>query len=257
MIAWLQDGIETLLYRRSVRRWSRAAGQASSAELERLRRLRTRARGLRRRLNKVIHTADSRLTLPLIGNNAFKKPLGSDWSYRPEMWREQIEIPGAAAVENNTEFGSETKVFHDCETSELVLRQVRNTREKDLAPFGARMEVFRFDGSFLSMVVELPSEAIQGLTKRFLVRFEAIIETEKPIEIFVRLNVKHGPNTEQIVRELAPDGAVAVVEFDLAYSELNEKRAERMWLDLIFENPEMNQIILRDVTVSRRPRSEL
>ncbi|MDZ4134740.1 MAG: DUF6478 family protein, partial [Paracoccaceae bacterium] len=38
---------------------------------------------------------------------------------------------------------------------------------------------------------------------------------------------------------------------------MNEKRVDRIWVDLIFEGPEMNQIILRDVTVSRRPRAEL
>ena len=48
-----------------------------------------------------------------------------------------------------------------------------------------------------------------------------------------------------------------MVEFDLAYSKINEKRVEKLWVDLIFEGPEMNQIILRDVTFSRRPRAEL
>ena len=48
-----------------------------------------------------------------------------------------------------------------------------------------------------------------------------------------------------------------MVEFDLAYTKVNEKRVERLWVDLIFEGPEMNQIILRDVTLSRRPRAEL
>ncbi len=47
------------------------------------------------------------------------------------------------------------------------------------------------------------------------------------------------------------------MEFDLAYSKMNEKRVERLWVDLIFEGPEMNQVILRDVTFSRRPRAEL
>jgi hypothetical protein len=38
---------------------------------------------------------------------------------------------------------------------------------------------------------------------------------------------------------------------------MNEKRVERIWLDLIFEGPEMNQVTLRDLTFSRRPRAEL
>ena len=83
----------------------------------------------------------------------------------------------------------------------------------------------------------------------------ATIETEKKLEIFARLNVRHGPNTEQLVRELPP-GEETMVEFDLAYSSLNEKRVERLWLDLIFEGPEMNQILLRDITLTRRPRAE-
>ena len=72
-----------------------------------------------------------------------------------------------------------------------------------------------------------------------------------------RLNIKHGPNVEQIVRELPLNEEEVMVEFDLAYTKVNEKRIEKLWLDLIFEGPEMNQIILRDVTVSRRPRAEL
>ncbi len=69
---------------------------------------------------------------------------------------------------------------------------------------------------------------------------------EKPLEIFARLNIKHGPNTEQIVRELPLSKDNIVVEFDLAYTKLNENRVENIWLDLIFEGgPEMNQVILR------------
>ena len=79
---------------------------------------------------------------------------------------------------------------------------------------------------------------------------------EKPLEIFARLNIKHGPNTEQIVRELPLHEEDIMVEFDLAYTKLNERRVERLWMDLIFEGPQMNQVILRDLTFSRRPRAD-
>ena len=128
--------------------------------------------------------------------------------------------------------------------------------EEDLAPYGVRMDVFRFDGSFLSLVIDLPNEAVYGLRKTHLIRVEYIVEMEKPIEIFARLNIRHGPNTEQIVRELPIHEDEVMVEFDLAYSKLNEKRVEAAWLDLIFEGPEMNQVTLRDLTFSRRPRAE-
>ncbi len=119
------------------------------------------------------------------------------------------------------------------------------------------MDVFRFDGSFLSLAIDLPDDAVQGLKLRHLIRLTMIVEMEKPLEIFARLNVKHGPNLEQIVRELPLADQEVMVEFDLAYTRMNEKRVEKLWIDLIFEGPEMNQIILRDVTLTRRPRAEL
>lgn len=153
--------------------------------------------------------------------------------------------------------GREVTLFHDCAQSELTLRQVRNSRESDLAPFGLRMDVFNFDGSFLSLVLDMPDASVEGLKKWHLIRMNTIVEMEKPLEIFARLNIKHGPNTEQIVRELPLNEVDCIVEFDLAYSNLNEKRIERAWIDLIFENPEMSQVTLRDLTFSRSPRADL
>ncbi|MCR8726502.1 DUF6478 family protein [Frigidibacter sp. ROC022] len=247
---------DQLLHRRTLRMWGRAARQAQSVNLATLRGMRSRARQIRRRIDRVLFVADERLTLPLIGSDAIPKPLHCDWAYRPEIWRGPIQPPGKAAVESRTMFGDEATLFHDCRISELTVRQIRNTREEDIAPFGLRMDVFRFDGSFLSLALDLPPEAAQGLKRRHLVRLAAAVETEKKIEIFARLNIRHGPNTEQIVRELPLDGEEVVVEFDLAYTNLNEKRVEKLWLDLIFEGPEMNQIVLHDLTLARRPRAE-
>ena len=104
---------------------------------------------------------------------------------------------------------------------------------------------------------ELPDTAAKGLLRRHLVRLNTVVESERPVEIFARLNIKHGPNVEQIVRELPLGEDDVTVEFDLAYTKMNEKRVERMWLDLIFEGAEMNQITLRDVSLTRRPRAEI
>jgi len=230
---------------------------AGSADLIGLRRIRTRARQLRRRMDQVLHVADARLTLPLVGTNAIQKPLHSDWAYRPELWRGPLNPPGMAAIQSKAKIGGEVTLFHDCQISELTVRQIRNTREEDLAPFGLRLDVFRFDGSFLSLAIELPNSAVDGLLRRHLLRLALIVETEQPLEIFARLNIQHGPNTEQLVWELPLGNEEAAIEFDLAYSNLNEKRVERAWIDLIFEGPQMNQIVLRDITLSRRPRSEV
>lgn len=253
----LNNVIDFLLTRAALRRLRRAENRAPNADLASLRTLRKQALRLRNRANRVVHLADARLTLPLLGTNAIQKPLHTDWAWRPKLWSGPINPAGIVAAKSETQFGGEVTLFHDCTVSELTLRQIRNTREDDLAPFGLRMDVFAFDGSFLSLAVELPQRAVRGLRKRHLVRLTTTIEREKPLEIFARLNIRHGPNTEKIVRELPSDSEEVFVEFDLAYSNLNEKRVEHAWIDLIFEGPEMNQIILRDVTLTRRPRAEL
>ncbi|MEM1388429.1 MAG: DUF6478 family protein [Pseudomonadota bacterium] len=250
--------LDALMHQTALRGWTRAARRADIIDLDALVRLRSRARRMHARINKVLHVAEARLTLPAIGTNAIQKPLHTDWAYRPDLWRGPLQPPGKVAVESKTEFGSELKVFHDCRVSELTLRQVRNARESDLAPFGLRVDVFKFDGSFLSIVLELPYDASKDLERRHVIRLDTTIDAERPLDVFARLNIKNGPNVEQIVRELPREGnGETAVEFDLAYTKLNEKRIEKMWLDLIFEGAEMNQFLLRDVTLTRRPRSEM
>ncbi|MCT4553173.1 MAG: DUF6478 family protein [Pelagimonas sp.] len=241
----------------ALRRWTKLARSAEKTDLPELRHQRGEARRLKAQLDRLLHVAEARLALPLIGNQSFPRPHDADWGWRPELWCGPLPVPGLSSVQTQSQLGSEATLFHDCAQSELTLRQIRNTREADLAAFGLRLDVFKFDGSYLSLAVDLPEKASHGLTRKHLIRIETIVEMEKPLEIFARLNIKHGPNTEQIVRELPLHEQDIVVEFDLAYTKLNEKRIEKMWLDLIFEGPQMNQVILRDLTFSRRKRAEL
>ena len=248
---------DATMYRRLLSRWAMSARDARTAKLSVLRRQSTRARQLRAHLDELIHVADERLSLPVIGSNSFSKPHNADWAWRPEIWRGPLPVRGISSITSKSKLGDEITLFHDCARSELTLRQLRNQREQDLAPYGLRLDVFNFDGSFLSLVIDLPDAGVTGLKRTHLLRMDAIVEMEKPLEIFGRLNIRHGPNTEQIVRELPLSEKNIRVEFDLAYSNLNEKRVERAWIDLIFEGPQMNQVILRDLTFSRRPRAHL
>ena len=248
--------LERVSQRRSLRAWQRAAERALSLDLISLKGLRNRASQTRREIDRILHVAEARLSHAAGTSRGLRRPLHADWAWRPELFSRRLSPVGIAAVESRTEFG-DAKVFHDCGVSELTIRQIRNQRETDLAPFGLRLDVFRFDGSFLSLAIDLPPEAVQGLKLRHLIRMECDVEVEKPLEIFARLNVVHGPNSEQIVRELPSVQGETWVEFDLAYTKLNEKRVEKAWVDIIFEGPELNQIILHDLVFSRRPRAEI
>ncbi len=252
-----QSFIDGIVHRAALRRLKKAADGAREADLRALRQQRSQARQMKARIDEFLHVADNRLAMPLIDNQSVPRPHGTDWGWRPELWSGPLPIRGLSSVQSKSMLGREATLFHDCMQSEITLRQLRNTREANLAPFGLRLDVLRFTGSYLSLAVDLPEEAAQGLKRRHLIRLETIIEMEKPIEIFARLNIKHGPNTEQLVREMPLHQDDVMIEFDLAYTKLNEKRVEKLWLDIIFEGPQMNQITLRDLTFSRRPRAEL
>ena len=133
-----------------------------------------------------------------------------------------------ALVPSKSMLGGEISLHYDCDFSELSLRQLRNTREVNLAPDGLRVGVFNFEGSFLSLVIDFPEASVSGLKRKHLIRLKPIMELEKPLEIFARLNIKHSPKTEQVVRELPLNDTVPIVEFDLAYTKLNEKRVDSM-----------------------------
>ena len=258
MVGVVGKFLDKVLHTRVLRRWGQAADAAVTTDLESLRAMRSRARALRRNLDRVIHEAEHRLALPVIGSNIIRKPLGTDWAWRPDLWKGAIPVPGFSSVPTKAEVYPGATIFHDCRRSELTVRQIRNTREADIAPFGFRMDVFRFDGSFLSLVLDVPQLMLDGLRLSHLVRLDLRVELEKPLEMFARFNVKHGPNTEQIVREIPLKGnAETWVEFDLAYTKLNEKRIESAWIDVIFEGPQMNQVVLRDLNLSRHPRAEI
>jgi hypothetical protein len=246
-----------IAHRRTLNRWERFERLARSVDLESLRELRQMARQLRQRVNAVAATADVRLALPVIGSNAMTVSPGTDWSHRPEVFSNPVYPAGHAPVLNKTLFGNDLTIYHDSRTPTLSVRQARNTNPEDLAPFRLALDVFRFDGSFLSFVLQAPSGAVADLKKRHVIRLELKATSERPIEMSARLNLKHGPNTEQQAQELDIGPSVMSAEFDLAYMRFNETRVEQIWVDLFFDSPSMNRVEIRDIVLSRHPRVEV
>ncbi len=214
------------------------------------------AKQKRSELDDVIFAAEDRIALPRLETNNFQAPRDADWIWRPEGWRADIGSKGVAAPSRKTVLGREIQLFHDCPTLSIILRQQRNQRSTDLAPFGVSVEVFQFDGSFLSLALQLPDEALNGLSIRHIFQMDMVMDAENHMGVFARLNIKHGPNVEQLLNRIATDQTNVSLEFDLGYLKLNEKRLERIWLDIIFEDPAMNYINIRDLAVFRRPRGE-
>jgi hypothetical protein len=237
--------------------WTRSADAAPEMRPLALHSLRGQARAMRRQIDRVIHVADQRLLAPVIGAALPRLPLGTDWSWRADAWRGPLSQAGLVATSDRSRISDDVSLYHDCRLGEVILRQRRSFGADDRAPFCLAIEVFGFQGTFLSLATSLPPEAVQGLKSRHLMRIDALVDTDRPLRAYARLNVKHGPNVAQLVRELPTLAGEVVVEFDLAYSKLDETRIERAWLDLIFNDAAMTGINLRDLVVSRRLRAEL
>ena len=107
---------------RMLRRWRKVAGGAEQVSLPQLRSQRNDARKLRTHLDHLIHVAEGRLALPRIGSSYFARPHGTDWSWRPELWRGPLPSPGLSSVPSKSKLGEEVTLFHDCDFSELTLR---------------------------------------------------------------------------------------------------------------------------------------
>ena len=54
-----------------------------------------------------------------------------------------------------------------------LLNEGTGTTCYDLAPFGFSVETYEFKGSFLSLAIDLPSEAAKGLTKTTFLKWKA------------------------------------------------------------------------------------
>ena len=226
-------------------------------DLATLRGVRGSARALRRQVDRVIYAAEGRLALPAREAGRLPSLLGADWAWRPEPWCGPMPLAGKAGLGASTRIGEGISLFHDCPLAEIGFRQVLNRLPGDGSAYGMAIETYGFRGSFLSLAIDLPPEAADGLRKRHVIRLDTFLEADIPTGIMVRLNIRHGPNVEQLTETIAATRQEGVVEFDLAYAGIDEQRVEKLWVDLFIQSPAMNAVTLRDIAFHRRPRADL
>lgn len=248
MTGWITQRLD----RAALRRWTRAARDVPARDLARLAVEAAEARRLRDRLDAVIHAAGRRLAAPVPPP---ARDDGADVVWRPAAWAGPLPQPGRVAPPTGTRIADDLALFHDCARPEIVVRQRPGDTGPGAAPFGLVMEVFGFDGSYLSLAQDLPAEAVRGLGRDHLVALEMTVARDRPQALFARLNLRHGPNTDQIVLDLPTGEERISVEFDLAYTEFDAGRLEAAWIDLIFDDPRMTCVHLRDLTLARLPRA--
>lgn len=183
-------------------------------------------------------------------------PPGTDLIWRLRLVSEPFSAGEMVDPESGQRLGVDAALWHDSRAGGLRLRQAAGDGVG--APHHLSIDLADFGGSYLSLSVDLPAQALSGLSQAHILRMDAVIRLDLPLRVYARLNVRHGPNTEEILRDLPMSGQhppeQPVVEFDLAATDLNEKRLEKIWLDLIFEQPQ-GRIMLGDFILSRHLRA--
>ncbi len=242
------------LLSRQIRRWGR---KAETCDANALREMVSQTANLHSEIGDFLAQSKHRLRLKEARNFPTSVPSTATWTWRPDLWTGQLSLGTGEPQGAKITLSQDVTLFHDCPLAEFHYRQFRTDRTNDTAPTGLEFGVFEFDGTFLSLAIDVPDAGCSGLNRNHIVQVDLSLDLEAPIEVFARLNVQHGPNIEQLVQELNGIQSEAKFEYDLAYSNLREKEVERAWLDLIFEKPRMNQVTLRDVIFSKRPRTPL
>ena len=183
--------------------------------------LRSRAADLRRSPDTVIMHANRRTDQLSQGKTQMKMPDDADWSWRPDVFATRLGQMSSVVKSARHDVGTSIAVHHNDTDPELIVRQFKNMGVDDLAPYGLSVETYEFKGSFLSLAIDLPIEAAKRLTKNHIFEVEGKLSLDHPMPVFVRLNVKHGPNVEDLLHEI-PHGANRLyLEFDLGYCYLH------------------------------------
>ena len=243
--------------RRTLRRWTRAAHAVDHLDASALQDLQRQANRLSRRLSTVLHAAEQRLAATRSTPANLSAPTHTDWAWRPMLWSGPVHPVGAADIASGTRISTDAAIFHDCARNEITLRQTRAPQINAPSQFQTTLDVLGFGGSYLSLAVDLPAEAIHGLTQRHIFTLFADLTAERDIDIYARLNLRFGPNVDHVTCKLDPAANAQCVEFDLATTRIDDTRLNRAWIDLIFEAPAFNKITLHSVALNRRPRAEV
>ncbi|WP_299817925.1 DUF6478 family protein [uncultured Jannaschia sp.] len=255
MMPRLRDALRS---RRARRRWRRAATEAETAQAATLARVLPAAREMAATARELVQTAEARLHDHAAVRDA--ATVTAEWEWRPAPWSAPIRPGAVAGARDGTSLAAGVTLFHDCPLSEITLRQARNVDGRSGAPYALSLDVLGFEGSFLSLAMDLPGDAGRALRSGHLVEVSARIALERAATIYARLNLRHGPNVEQLLSALSggdrPAGEMGGA-FDLGLQEINPAKMEAAWLDLILDDPGMNALRIDDLVLTRRSRADL
>ncbi len=192
---------------------------------------------------------------------SLRVPRGTEWGWRSDALTAGLPFPEVVAPGNATPLLPGLTLWHDGNADALILRRVAPAPDDGAPAFALEISICGFTGGFLSLSQDFPPEGLADLTRSHVIRLCLRLSTAAPVTGYARLNISHGPNIEQVLHGLTQSPTetpeMQIAEFDLAYTDMSEKRLNKIWLDLIFEAPADNRIVLHDLVLSRHFRAEM
>ncbi|WP_240910451.1 DUF6478 family protein [Pontivivens nitratireducens] len=173
--------------------------------------------------------------------------------HRPSILAIRQTPGGHVSPPSGAQLAADVSLHHDMNPPRIVTRQI----QRDEGHHDFALDIWNTQGSFMSLALALPSEQMAKIAREDLIRLDYTIELEQRCDVFARLNLVHGPNTEQVVRQLDLRNQGDVLEFDVHYTAFDPTRAREIWIDLIFNTRPLNRVVVRDLVISRRPRLSL
>lgn len=239
------------------RRWTQLAATASALPVAECAALADEARRLRGDLDLFLLAARR---YPVAAPRDL--PAGTDWSWRPLPFQAPLPGRGLAAPASGAMLAPGLAVWHDLPDAPLVVAQHPVGLCGDLPPFALTIESFAaHDQGYVALSIDLPQSALAGLDNSFILHVSAVISAESPVSTYLRLNIEHGPDTEQMQNPfgiVGPGEALrAPAGFDLGLVPMNPQRLAKIWLDVIVEKPGANLVHLHDLVISRHRRADM
>ncbi|MEL6679045.1 MAG: DUF6478 family protein [Pseudomonadota bacterium] len=228
--------------------WARWGTPEPNLSTHSLRRIRRQARVGADTLRAVERAAQAALTGPEAVAGSCAPTRDAEGFTRPAVFDGNVDAAFHEAPESGLALGPDITLHHDLSDATFSIA---------LRSRGLVIEGYEVRGSFLSLALALPEADAPRTTRDRLVRLAYDFDMELAGPVFARLNLRHGPNVEQITRALDLEAAETWVEFDVFYTEYEPARGTGLWIDLIFEPPRMNRITIRDLAIMRRPRISL
>jgi len=178
-------------------------------------------------------------------------PAKTEWGYTASLLDPAGSDDISGEILTGTELSKDVALYHDGDRPVIGLRRAPDNRN------GILLELPDFPATYLSLALGVPEGGVRGLGRNSLLRLALTSRTQKPFQAYARLNLKYGPNTEQIVREIDIGTGDSFAEFDIFYTGFEPSRTSGAWIDLIFNAPSGLSVQIFDVVILRRVRASL